>query len=523
MMYYITVLSLVSSIFLAALMLVYKLWLARECQPRLNRFILVGSLFVSMAALPLTAVFHKPSAAQTGTIEILQPHAVALEGDNTREVNFGREILAVLPGLVLGAGIVAMMFHWGKANRKIMSVIRRGEQEPIGDYSLVIVEDEGIAPFSFMQKIVMSRKDFETNGQMIVTHELAHIRARHWVDLLIARAVLCFQWYNPAAWLLLSELRAVHEYEADAYVIEKGFDRKNYQYLLIEKAAGIRFQSLANSLNHSKLKNRIAMMYNQKSSLAGRLRALALLPALAAAMAITQIPAVASMIENANSALVFSSAKTESASVSAGASIATSASADKVSEKTSDGKVIAAPEVMPEFPGGMKALLQYLASNIHYPESAMKANVQGRVVLRFEVKTDGSIGDITVLKSVSPELDAEAIRVTRAMPRWTPGTVDGVPVNCYYALPVQFSLKGNGPAKSDAPVAVGEDNEGDIRVVAFSPDGENSSKETPAYFVDGKLFTGDLNEITVSDIESMTVVKDDPDYPQGKINIVMKK
>ena len=394
-----------------------------------------------------------------------------------------------------------------------------------------------------MQKVVMSRGDYENNSRMIVSHELAHIRHHHWVDLLIARAVVCLQWYNPAAWLLLSELRDVHEYEADARVIEEGFDIKDYQYLLVEKAAGVRFQSLANSLNHSKLKKRIAMMYNQKSSFRQRLRALALVPALAAALGLAQIPAIASMIGKANSVLVFYPVQAESAaaagtvadseSVSSSSVTASAFASDgKVTQKTSSGqaddapeKSVVAPEVRPEFPGGIRAMMQFLASNIHYPENALKNNVQGRVVLRFTVFADGSIGDVKVIKSVSPELDQEAVRVVKSMPRWTPGTVDGKPVNCGYALPVSFAIPAGGslPAGSkDVPPAVGELSDGTIVVVSAPANGESKPIEA-VYFVNGERFSGNLKDIDASAIESMTVVKNDPDYPQGRIDIVLKK
>lgn len=84
--------------------------------------------------------------------------------------------------------------------------------------------------------------------------QLKHVRSRHWIDLLIAQAVCVVNWFNPAAWLMRDELMLVHEYQADMAVIDHGHDPQEYQMLLIKKAVGSRFPSLANSLNHSKLK-----------------------------------------------------------------------------------------------------------------------------------------------------------------------------------------------------------------------------------------------------------------------------
>ena len=98
-------------------------------------------------------------------------------------------------------------------------------------------------------------------------------------------------------------------------------------------------------------------------------------------------------------------------------------------------------ETMPQFPGGQEVLLKYLAANIKYPASAVKAKKQGRVIVTFIIQKDGSVAKARIAKSVDPELDAEALRIVKAMPNWTPGTQDGKPVNVKYTIPVVFSLQ----------------------------------------------------------------------------------
>ena len=104
-------------------------------------------------------------------------------------------------------------------------------------------------------------------------------------------------------------------------------------------------------------------------------------------------------------------------------------------------KVFDVVEQMPEYPGGMQALMEYLSQNIKYPEDAQKQKVEGRVIATFVVETDGSISNIEVVKHAFPSLDAEAVRVIQAMPKWTPGKQSGKVVRVKYTIPINFSLK----------------------------------------------------------------------------------
>lgn len=97
-------------------------------------------------------------------------------------------------------------------------------------------------------------------------------------------------------------------------------------------------------------------------------------------------------------------------------------------------------EVMPQFPGGQIAMLQYLMKNIKYPEQAVKEGIQGRVTVRFIVEKDGSISDVKPVLSVHPLLNKEAVRVVKSMPKWTPGKQNGKPVRVRFNLPVMFKL-----------------------------------------------------------------------------------
>lgn len=106
-------------------------------------------------------------------------------------------------------------------------------------------------------------------------------------------------------------------------------------------------------------------------------------------------------------------------------------------------EVFSPVDVSAEFPGGLPAFGMYILKNLKYPEKAKQENIQGKVYVTFVVEKDGSLTDIKIFKSVSPELDAEAIRLMKASPKWKPGMQGNKPVSQNYTLPIYFSLDKN--------------------------------------------------------------------------------
>ena len=112
-------------------------------------------------------------------------------------------------------------------------------------------------------------------------------------------------------------------------------------------------------------------------------------------------------------------------------------------ENKSPGEIFTMVEEMPEFPGGTMEMMKYIQKNIVYPKSAKEKKIAGKCFLKFIVNKDGSISDALVVKPVEncPECDAEALRVVKSMPVWTPAKQGGKPVSCYFNLPVNFTLR----------------------------------------------------------------------------------
>ncbi len=426
--------SLMSALVLTLMYLVYKWILSGENQHGYNRAVLLGIYSISFAAppfIPTLSYMLDRGPDEHGTVAVGMPTVEFGTVDSAAP-----SVLATVLTVVYFSGVFAVVVATCYSALRINNITRKGERYDRDGFTLVVHDDNGLAPFSWRNYIVMNRKDFAESGDLILAHETKHVNARHWVDLMVAQAVAAFQWYNPAAWLMREELKTVHEYQADEAVILSGTDMKQYQMLLIKKAVGGRFQSLANSLNHSNLKKRITMMYKSKSPVGRRLRVLALAPAALVAVAVVNIPAVASALTSASHALDGGKVtKNDGISVT-NASETTAAAFGEQSPQ----KVYEIVQVEPEYPGGINELLKTLGMNLRYPAEAMATNIQGRVVVRFVVTEKGKIASPEVVKSVSPELDAEAIRVLQTLSDFNPGTIDGKPVSVYYTLPITFKL-----------------------------------------------------------------------------------
>ena len=223
---------------------------------------------------PLTEEDILSDHASAESVAAVQPSVSAAV-----ETSRGVEIPWRQIGIVIYlAGVAAVIFVTVRSIVGLHRLMRRGRCERLDDGTTLVRMDENVAPISWCRNIVISERDLRENGAAILAHERAHVRLHHSLDLLLVDLAGAVQWFNPAMWLLRRDLRAIHEYEADAAVIASGVDARSYQLLLIRKAVGGRWYSIANSFNHSKLKNRITMMLREKSSRRTRARALLLLP-----------------------------------------------------------------------------------------------------------------------------------------------------------------------------------------------------------------------------------------------------
>lgn len=485
--------SIYSAIIMAMLYLTYKWILAGENQHRANRAILLSIYAVSMTAFPLSLWLRALATRHTATSTtgIADMELPIISGAELPD----NSVADVLLWVYL-AGMAVVAIHTLLVWIRLARIVSDGEQMPVGHYTLVLTDRKGIAPFSWRRYIVMSRSDYADSGEMILCHETRHLDLHHPIDLMVAQLVAIIEWWNPAAWLMREELKTVHEYQADSCVLASGVNAREYQMLLIKKAVGARFPSLANSLNHSKLKKRITMMYSQKKSAKRRMRALALLPALGAAVLVANLPAVASAMSEVSSAQLFN----QSAEPAASESKVTKSSTNSATKET----VYDVVEINPVFPGGEIALLNYLRDNLKYPEG--QGDKQGRVVVRFVVSKTGEVGDVSIIRSLGKPFDDEAIRVVKSLPPFTPGMMNGKPVAVYYVLPINFKAKttANAAPKQTITSTISI-NKGSKPQASFSvsPKPENAIVK-----LNGEEVPYDkINDIQPSSIASMSIDK----------------
>ena len=290
----------------------YRLLLSEETFHRFNRVALLALLLVSFV-LPLIVLGGEAIEQQQPigtTVNIIAHGAEPATGAASEQTYIFDWRHALL--LLYIIGLVGCICYHLLSYIRLGVLFRKAQREPLsrympteGDRGVKLhVHDEEISPFSWMNRIVVSRRSLEENAREVLRHELAHIAHRHSWDLLLVDVCTLLQWFNPAVWLLKRELRTLHEYEADEAVIKGGVDTKEYQRLLIKEAVGTRLYSMANNLNHSSLKKRITMMLKRKSNPWARLKYLYVLPLAAASVAVFARPEVSNKLDEISSAKV---------------------------------------------------------------------------------------------------------------------------------------------------------------------------------------------------------------------------
>ena len=353
-----------------------------------------------------------------------------------------------------GVAVLSLRLVWQLFSIIRLAVISRKQE--VEGITVHLLRGEG-SPFSFFRWVFMYPSTLEGKQlHEVMVHECTHVSGLHSLDTLFSELFSIACWFNPFAWLMKQEVRMNLEYLADESVLSDGNARKSYQYHLLGLAYRQPKDStkIANNFNLLPLKKRIKMMNKRRTSEIGKAKYLLFAPLAGALLMVSniesvareigeQIPEVAEVQQKAEQALntdvtVANPMAVEQAKQNAEVKVKNKAQADTTKKKKSWDCI---PETMPYFPGGQELLLKYLAVNIKYPASAVKAKKQGRVIVTFVVQKDGSVTHAKVAKSIDPELDAEALRVVRGMPKWIPGTQLGKPVNVKYFLPVKFSLQ----------------------------------------------------------------------------------
>ena len=394
--------------------------LEKETFHRLNRILILGCLIMSFA-VPLVHFTGGTNPTVDMVRQAVQLPEVLIDGD-AKELSVWSWADIMTCIYIIGA--VAIFTMTVVQTVRLTKQLRQCEHITDNRGNTIVLTDCATSPFCLFHYIVMSRDDYANNRNYILTHEQEHIRLGHSIDLIILQAATIIQWFNPFVWLIGKNLKAIHEFEVDEAVLNKGIDATQYQKFLVIKAVGNRLQPFANNLNKESLKRRIIMMNQKKSNRWMMLKALFIIPV--ATLAVS----------------VFASTTDMSSMAKAVNTTANSISTNNMQTKQSDKKTFTVVEEMPEFKGGVSAMMEFLSMNMKYPQAAVKAKLQGRAVVGFVVRKDGTVSDVHITKSAGyAVLDEEAMRVVKSMPAWEPGKQKGKPVNVKYNVPITFRLK----------------------------------------------------------------------------------
>lgn len=412
----------------------YRLFFYKDTFFGWRRTALIGFLALS-AVYPLMNIqtwiaSREPMAAMADLYANILLPEFTLTPQAESDINWQNMIVSYASIVYWGIAI-AMLIRFLIQLAGIMQLAFRCRTTQMSGTTVHVLTHPG-GPFSFFHWIfIHPASHSEEEIDEILIHEQTHARQWHSVDVIVSELACILCWFNPFAWLMKREIRTNLEYMADAGVLETGHDSKTYQYHLLGLSHHKAAATIYNSFNVLPLKKRIKMMNKKRTKGIGRTKYVMFLPLAALLMIVSNIETVARTTKK------FAADVMENV----GPKMATSPLPVVQDTVNLSNTIFEVVEVMPEFPnGGMSALMKYLGENIKYPAEAKEKKIQGRVTVQFVVNQDGSISDTKVLRGASPLLDAEALRVVSAMPKWKPGTQRGEVVRVKYTIPVMFNL-----------------------------------------------------------------------------------
>ena len=277
----------------------------------------------------------------------------------------------------------------------------------------VLTNDEG--PFSFFNWIFINpERHMSDEIEEIMMHELTHCQQLHSIEIIFSELFCVVFWFNPFVWLLKREVRLNLEYLADNSVLANGKDNKEYQYHLLGLTYRKNVATITNNFNVLPIKKRIKMMNKKETKGILKAKYMLYIPLVAMLLAVSNIETIARNVVKVTSSVEI-----------------------QQKPKKAPNQVYTVAEVMPTFKGN---LYQWLSENLRYPKDAVSRKEQGRVMVRFIVTDKGEVIQPEIVRSVSPSLDKEALRVVSKMPAWNPGRNGNKNVATKYTLPVNFSL-----------------------------------------------------------------------------------
>ncbi len=371
--------AILSIIVFAILFIAYKTILSSSKQFKLNRIILISLPLLALVASQVNFSFFSVSSESAYMLpEVKANVSNQIASIETEHIDIIWTIYLI--GVILFSGLFLF---------KLYRTIR---------------QQDTVAGFSFLNKFYVNESLNDETKDAILSHEKLHAEKLHSIDILLLELIKIAFWFNPLYSFYMKTVRLNHEFEADHYAAQA---HENYSKILVSQQFNVDYALLGHSFSKSNLKQRLIMIESKKKSI--RLRHYLLFACLAGASVTANawIPEVTEKIK-------------------------TNYHKSSDDDKNANG---------PKFKGGTEAMFEYMAKEIKYPKSAKKEGIEGKVLVAFIVDEDGSVKDVTVKKSSdNKDLDKEAVRAVKAMPKWNPGTKEGKAAAFEMMLPVVFKL-----------------------------------------------------------------------------------
>ncbi len=397
-----------STISLAVLLAVYRLFLEREKMHRFNRFYLISVLVFSFI-IPFISYTLQAEGSLARAINQI-PQTVLQEVIISEKAQFFgfTQWLIILYSLVTTVLIV----RFANNIRSFISLFKTNRTIRYKTAVLVLLPYK-ILPHTFLNYIFISEDDYNKNAieKDLYTHELAHVNQKHTIDVLFIEILKTIFWFNPLIYFYKKAIQLNHEFLADETVIAINKNITGYQSLLLKIASEGPVVALASNIKFSTTKKRFIMMNKTTPKLLALSKQFLVLPVMAGLFLI-------------------SCAKEN-----------TDTNKDLIIEKTEKDIYNAAVLTkQPEYPGGMNGFYSSIMRNFNIPE--VNEDMTKKIMVSFVVEKDGSMSDIKILKDPGSGLGDEAKRVLSAMTeKWSPGEINGEAVRTSFALPIVIKIK----------------------------------------------------------------------------------
>ena len=370
-----------SALCLTMLYLPFRLWLRKETFFRINRLGLLG-ITVLAFLLPLLSF---PWLVKETYVSLPEVTIIGYASEMTEAAHPSISWSFIIMGVYI-LGCVYCLAHklreWIRVNR----FIRQGCLWTSHENGIHIhCHACSMPPFSWLNHIVISEKDYQESGRVILLHETAHIRCRHSWDMIGLSIIEVLQWFNPVIWMITKDMQDIHEYEADRWVLSQGENSVAYQMLLIDRGTDSSSFGLTNHFSRSLIKKRIQMINQSPSRLWSRVKLLYLIPVAVGFIWVSSPTCIA--IE------------------------------DRDKETSSE-------------------ILKFIGRRMKYPTEAITQGIEGKVTLEMILDEKGN-RIWKVKEGVAPLLDEETLRVLQEMPQWETHS-DG---NIHYMIPIHFIIE----------------------------------------------------------------------------------